>query len=94
MTEMRYFFTNRFPFLINNGLSCYAKNFKFCTCIVLSNISNVFLVFLEISNRLKVITTKRTSINNFAIGRYFDIYGRDPAHSLDVLSGFSTILIE
>ena len=32
-------------------------------------------------------------INNFAIGRHFDIYGRDPARSLNVLSGFSTISI-
>ena len=45
----------------------------------------MFCLFLEIPNRSKVITTKRLRINNFAIGRHFDIYGRDPAHSLDVL---------
>ena len=50
-------------------------------------------VFISISNRSKVITTKRLRLNNFAIGRYFDIYGRDPAHSLDVLSIFPTIPI-
>ena len=93
MTEMRYLFTNRFPFLINNGLNCYDKNFKFCTCIGLSNISNGFFGFFLISNRSKVITTKRSRIKNFAIGRHFDIYGRDQAHLLDVLSGFSTIPI-
>ena len=52
----------------------------------------VFFSF-EISNRSIVITTKTSRINNFAIGRHFDIYGRDPAHSLDALSGFSTIPI-
>ena len=49
--------------------------------------------FFEISNRSKVITTKTSRIDNFAIGRDFDIYGRDAAHSLDVLSGISTIPI-
>ena len=39
------------------------------------------------------MTTKTLRINNFAMGRHFDIYGRDPARSLDVLSGFSTIPI-
>ena len=51
------------------------------------------LFFFEISNRSKVATTKWSRIKNFAIGGHFDIYGRDPAHSLDVLSGFSTIPI-
>ena len=50
-------------------------------------------VFFFISNRSKVITTKASRIKNFAIGRDFEIYERDPAHSLDVLSGFSTIPI-
>ena len=49
--------------------------------------------FFFISNRSKVITTKASRIKNFAIGRDFEIYERDPAHSLDVLSGFSTIPI-
>ena len=56
---------------------------------IIQYVESIF--FFEIQNRLKVITTKRLHINNFAIGRHFDIYGRDSAHSLDILSGFSTI---
>ena len=55
---------------------------------------SIYIFFFEISNRSKVITTKRLRINNCAIGHHFNIYGRDPAHSLDVLSGFSTIPIQ
>ena len=51
------------------------------------NISNRFF-FVEISNRSKLITIKSSRINNFAIGRHFDIYG-----FVDVLTGFSTISI-
>ena len=41
----------------------------------------------------KSYNNEKVAHKEFAIGRHFDIYERDPAHSLDVLSGFSTIPI-
>ena len=58
---------------------------------IIQYLESVFFFFLEIPNRSKVITTNKLWINNYAIGPHFDIYGRDPPHSLDILSGFSTI---
>ena len=45
------------------------------------SIIQYLVFFFSIRNRSKVTATKRLRMNNFAIGRHFDIYGRDPAHS-------------